>query len=112
MGLMATIWMMLGFVIVFLISAIPLYLAVLFLGGKTTLVKTAFISFLAGLVVFAVKLVFSWGALIAFIILIWIYRESFKLKWWKAFVAWVLQFVILYALILIAALFGFTLAML
>jgi hypothetical protein len=54
-----------------------------------------------------------WGGLLAFIMLIWIYHEIFRLKWFKAFLAWLLQFVfiaIFYAiLIFIAAFVGISL---
>lgn len=107
---MGFIFIIIAYIIVFLISAIPLYLAIGFLGGKTTIMKTAVISFLAGIVISAVKLTFqNWGALIGFIILLFIYHEAFRLKWWKAFAAWVLQFVIIYAFLVIAAVLGLAL---
>ena len=88
--------------IVLLISAIPLHIAVKVLGGKTTLGKTAMIMFVAGIVFGVIS---SWvdtlGTILAFIIMLWIYRESFQLKWWKAFVAWLLQFVFLLIIVLI-----------
>lgn len=89
-------------ILVFLISAIPLYLSVKFLGGKTTLLKTALVSLLAAIVVAVVNNYFKvFGGIIAFILMIWIYREMFKLKWIKALLAWALQFVILFILIVI-----------
>lgn len=82
--------------IIFLVSAIPLHLAVKTLGGKTSLLKTAIVAFLAGLAVAIIEAIFNiWGGAIAFIIMIWIYHEMFKLKWIKAFLAWLLQFIFL-----------------
>lgn len=80
-------------IIVFLLSALPLYFAVKFLGGKTTLFKTALVTFISGIVVSAIKAQFKFGWLLAFFILIWIYHEIFRLKWMKAFIAWILQFI-------------------
>jgi len=81
-------------IILFILSAIPLHFAVKLLGGKTGLIKTAFISFIVGIVVATINTIFkNWGWLIGFFILIWIYHEMFRLKWIKAFLAWLLQFV-------------------
>ena len=57
--------------IFFLISAIPLYLAVNFLGGKTSLLKTAFITLIAGFIVGVIQITLkTWGGLIAFLVLL------------------------------------------
>jgi len=97
-------------VIIFLLSAVPLYLAVKLLGGKTTLLKTAFITLVSGIIVVAIEQFFRiWGGLIAFIVLIWIYHEAFRLKWFKAFLAWILQFIILVLFYWAALALGFTL---
>jgi len=94
-------------VVVFLITSIPLHLAVRFLGGKTSLLNTMFINVIAGVIVAAIQFYFKvWGGLIAFLILLWIYREAFHLKWWKAIVAWLLQFVIIVLFAMLFSLFG------
>lgn len=94
--------------VVMIISALPLYFAVKFLGGKTTILRTLFVMFITGIIVSAVRYRFRiWGSIIAFLLMIWIYREIFRLKWWKAFVAWVLQFVfIAIAYLLLALIIG------
>ena len=113
MALSTAIIALLVIISAFIISALPLYFAVKVMGGKTSLFKTIFINLISGLIVGAVKYVFkTWGALIAFIFLIWIYHESFRLKWFKAFFAWILQFVfvaIFYFILL--ALFGVSLGL-
>ena len=101
-------------IIIFLISALPLYFAVSLLKGRTTLFKTAIITFISGIIVSIVNYFFkTWGALIAFLLLIWIYHEAFRLKWHKAFLSWILQlaFIIAFKFIFgfIAALFGIAL---
>jgi len=88
--------------VVFLVSALPLYFAVKTLGGKTTLFKAGVIMFLTGLLAAFIKSIFNNGWIIAFLLLVVIYRESFKLKWWKAFIVWFIQLLfmaIFYALI-------------
>ncbi len=100
---------------VFLISSLPLYFAVKSLKGKTTLLKTVLVTFVTGIVVSAIRTQFEiFGGIIAFFVLIWIYHEVFRLKWIKAFLAWILQFVfiILFYLIIgliLAALLGVSL---
>ncbi len=102
-------------VVIFLISALPLYFAVKLLNGKTTLFKTAVITFISGIIVSVVNFFFkTWGALIAFVLLIWIYHDVFRLKWHKAFLVWILQlaFIIAFRYIFgfITILFGISMA--
>ena len=90
-------------IVVMIISALPLYFAVRFLGGKTTIFTTLLVMFITGIVVSAVRYLFrTFGGIIAFVLMIWIYREIFRLKWWKAFVAWLLQFVFIAVFYVIA----------
>lgn len=92
------------FLIIFLISTLPLYFAVKILGGKTGLLKTFLVVFISGIILTIINLIFPvWGWLIGFLFLLWFYRELFRLKWWKAFVAWILQFVFLVLLLALAA---------
>ena len=54
----------------------------------------------------------AWG-LIAFLVLVWIYHESFRLKWWKAFIVWVVHALVILVLSFFVVLFGIaTLALL
>ena len=93
-------------ILAFVITSLPLYFAVKFLGGKTTIFKTVFINIIAGIVVSAVQYFFLvYGSIIAFIVLIWIYHEAFRLKWFKALLAWVLQLIFLVLLYTLAYLF-------
>ncbi|MDD5087037.1 MAG: hypothetical protein PHV16_04765 [Candidatus Nanoarchaeia archaeon] len=100
-------------IIIFLISALPLYFAVKLLNGKTTLFKTAIVTLISGIIVSIINFLFrTWGALIAFIVLIWIYHEVFRLKWYKAALVWLihLAFIVVFNFIfgLIAAILGIT----
>ncbi|MBU2634627.1 MAG: hypothetical protein KJ674_05300 [Nanoarchaeota archaeon] len=81
-------------IIIFIISSIPLYLAVKALKGKTSLLKTAIITLIAGIIIAAIQYAFkTFGGLIAFFVLIWIYHEVFRLKWLKAFLVWILHLI-------------------
>jgi len=90
---------------VFLISALPLHLAVKFLGGRTTIIKTAFINILAAILVLVITSFFNvWGSIISFIAVAILYRESFKLKWWKAFLVWLFEGIFLVLLTILSVL--------
>jgi len=91
-------------ILIFIISSIPLNIAVKILGGRTNLLKTALISLIAGIIIGFIPY-----AIIGFIILIWIYHEVFRLKWFKAFFAWLLQFIIIGIFYFILALLGIAL---
>jgi len=98
-------------VLVFVVSAIPLHLAVRMLHGNTTFLKTVFVSLLVGVAAVGVRQFFQiWAGFIAFVLMLWIYHALFDLSWPRAFFAWILQAVIVVALVFaIVALFGITL---
>jgi len=80
-------------------------MAVKFVGGKTNIFKTAITNILAGFVTFLIQRTLNFYAtIISFIVLLLIYREMFRLKWFKAFLVWILQFVFLAILIFVASL--------
>jgi len=78
------------------ISALPLHLAVSFLGGRSSIFKAFLVMIVTGIVIVVITPFFSFGRIIAFILLIWIYREMFRLKWYKAFFAWILQMIFIF----------------
>ena len=95
------------FLLLFLVSTLPLYFSVKLLGGKTGLIKTFLVVLLSGIILAIINSLFStWGWVIAFIFLLWFYHELFRLKWWKCFVVWILQFVFLLLLHFLLALLG------
>ncbi|MFT4303928.1 MAG: hypothetical protein ACMXYG_05150 [Candidatus Woesearchaeota archaeon] len=98
-------------IIIFIVSSIPLYFSVRFLGGKTTLLKTAGVVFI-GAIVFelAHALLRIWAGIIAFILMIAVYAMFFEIGWFRSFFAWLLQFIfIIIFYIIIAILFVNTL---
>ncbi|MBN1274754.1 hypothetical protein JXA12_00470 [Candidatus Woesearchaeota archaeon] len=89
----------------FLISALPLYFSVQLLGGKAGLFKVVLINLLVAFVAILVRFFFdSWGGLVAFIVMIWIYKDFFELSWLRALLAWLLQFVFAVIIIVLAVL--------
>ena len=83
--------------ILFLIASLPLYLAVKLLGGKTGILKAIFVNILAAIVVTIAQSLVSWGNILGLVLLIWMYREFFRLKWIKALLVWILQIIIVIA---------------
>jgi len=60
---------------------------------------TIFINIISGIGIALILNYFKvYGAIIAFIFLIWIYHEGFRLKWFKALIAWALQFVMTFVI--------------
>lgn len=103
-SLLVTVGLM---ILLFIISALPLHFAVKLLGGKSSILKAFIITLISGFVVSIPKLVFdSWGGIIGMFLLIWIYREVFRLKWLKAFLAWILQMIFIFVFSLIFGALG------
>ena len=79
---------------VFVLSSLPLYFPLKFLGAKAKLLAVIFVNLLVGLVTVVVKYLFdTWGGLFAFILMILIYKEMFEIGTLRAILAWLLQFV-------------------
>ncbi len=93
-------------IVAFIIAAIPLYFAVEFLGGKTTFLNVLLVNLIAGVLFAIFGNRFLFGTLLAFFLLIWIYHEVFRLKWYKAVLAWMLQFVFIALFYLLLFLIG------
>jgi len=99
--------------IIFCISAFPLYFAVSIFRKKVSFLSVLLVTLISGFLITALNSYFKvWGFLISFLILILVYREVFRLKWFNAFIVWVLQFLFIVLFIglsaLIAALLGFS----
>ena len=100
-----------AFLIVLIISALPLHFAVKILGGRTHLLKTILVMIVTSIMIVLVSLLLPYGAIIGFIVLIWMYREMFRLKWYKALLVWILQIIFVVILLLILSFVGVTLTL-
>lgn len=97
-------------VVAFMIAALPLHLAVKLLGGKSNIFKAILVNIIVGLVTAGIYGLLPYASIISMIALVWIYREMFRLKWFKAFLAWIVQITLTFVFILIfAILFGVSL---
>lgn len=82
--------------VTFILSAMPLHRAVKFLKGKTNFPKTLLITLVSGLIISILSsLIKIYIGIISSIVLIWIYKKSFKLKWTKAFIVWIIQIILI-----------------
>jgi hypothetical protein len=93
-------------VLIFVVTSIPLHIAVTMLGGDSSILKAAFVNFLAGLVGAGIYLFTGYGWVVAFIALLVVYKLMFGLGFIRAFFAWVLQGVIGFLILLALVYFG------
>ena len=83
------------------LSSIPLYFALHLLGSKKAgFVKVVLVNILAAAIVSSIQASFGWfaGAL-SFIAVLFVYKEMFELGWLTAFIAWLLEIIIVGAII-------------
>lgn len=101
----------LAIIVSILVSAIPLNLAVKLLGGESSLLKVVLVNFVVAVIFVLSYMYFTvFAGLIAFILMLLVYKVMFDIGWIRAILAWLLQFVIAVILILILiAVFGLTL---
>ena len=102
-----TFTLLLAIILIIVISALPLYFSVKLVGGRTTIFQALLINLFASFVVAFISVVFPFGALLSFIILIWIYHEFFKIKWVKALFVWLCQIIVIFFLSLLFTILGF-----
>ncbi len=107
MVLEQTLFNLFIFVVIIVISSLPLYFAVVFLGGKTTILKTFLVMILVAIVSAVIKTALPlFGTFLAWLLLIWIFHEFFRLKYFKAFIAWVLWIIFVVVLNFLIGLLG------
>lgn len=95
--------------LIIVLSSLPLYFSVKLLGGRTSILKTFFVMLIVGVLTIFIQATFSYyGTIIAWFLLIWIFREMFRLKWIKAIIAWVLWVIFTMFFIFIFGVLGFS----
>lgn len=94
--------------VLIIISSLPLYLSLKILfGHKVTIFKVFLVNIIGGLIVAIIKLKFeTFGGVIAFLLLLFVYKIAFRIGWIRALLAWMLQFVILALFTFILSLIG------
>jgi len=98
---MALIWILLILLLGLAISSIPLNIAVHLLGGDSSIIKVIIVNISVGVVAALINFyVNAYAGIVAFISMLFIYKLAFDLGWIRAFLAWILQGIILVLLIL------------
>lgn len=89
----------------FAISSIPLYLSLHVVGARSAgFLRVVFVNILLAFVASFILSYFGlWAGLLAFLAILFVYKEAFGTGWIGAFLAWVLQFVIVGVLIAVFA---------
>ncbi|MBN2458350.1 hypothetical protein JXB31_04435 [Candidatus Woesearchaeota archaeon] len=107
---------LLWIVIVWVLSAIPLNIAVKLLRGKSTLIKAILVNLVVAVLTALINGFFdahtSIALIVGFIVLLLVYKVMFSMGWLRSFLAWILQFVIIAIVIVVLALFGLSLHLL
>lgn len=97
--------------VIFIVAALPLHISLKLMRARTTILKTVLVSIIAGIAVYVIRSEFGiWGGLIAFLAMLFIYKVAFRIGLLRAFVAWLLQFAVAVALIVVALALGVTIA--
>jgi len=94
-GLLLILIFILVLLVIIIITALPLHFGVKFLGGKTTILKAFIMTLVTQLLSLFISyrirspntIRFTIGVL-GILLLVWLYREVFRLKWIKAFLLW------------------------
>ncbi|MBU0979647.1 MAG: hypothetical protein KJ709_02485 [Nanoarchaeota archaeon] len=91
------------YVLLAVVSALPLYLAVNILGKRTSLLKVFLVNILVAVVFASVQSWFlTWGWILGIIVLLLVYKVMFDIGWIRALLVWVVQmlFIVLFSLAL------------
>ncbi|MBS3137620.1 hypothetical protein J4232_04255 [Candidatus Woesearchaeota archaeon] len=88
---------LLWLILIFALSAIPLNLAVKMLSGHSTLLRVVIVNIIVAVLTFVIDIYFTliYSLIISFFALLYVYTVMFDLSYFRAFLAWILQFVII-----------------
>jgi hypothetical protein len=88
------------------VAALPLYLALHIVGArKAGFIRVMLVNIVVALVIILIHSSFgTWAGLVAFIALLFIYKEMFGLGWIGAFLAWVLEAIVAVAIVILLVL--------
>ena len=89
-------------IIVMIVSALPLYLAVKFVGGEAGIVKIILMSLVLSFASLgAARFIGLFAGLVMLIGTLIVYKLAFKISLLKAFIAWVLQYVFVFVAVVV-----------
>jgi hypothetical protein len=102
-----TITSILIILLVVIISSLPLYLAVKLLGGKASILSTFLVMLGTGFISILINLVFPiYGTIIAWLVLIWVFHDVFRLGWLRSIFAWIIWIIFIFVFLFIFSLIG------
>lgn len=97
----------LWFLLIIILSAIPLNIAVKLLGGKSSIVKVIFANIIVAVLGYLIQSQIGvFAGLLTFIIMLFVYKIMFDMGWIRSFLAWLLQYVLILIFFVILALAG------
>lgn len=97
----------LWYIVVLVISAIPLNIAVKFMGGRSSLIKVIIANIIIAIISYFIKENINFLAgFLSFIAMLFVYKLMFRMGWLRSFLAWLLQYVIIAIFFIILALIG------
>ena len=112
MGLIIGLGLLLIILIAIIISSLPLYFAVLMLGGEASILKVFLTNLLIGILSGVLVNYFGFGSLIVLLFVVIFYSFMFKVGFIRSFLAFLIQYVIAFLLvILFAFVFGISLGL-
>jgi len=84
-----------------IVSSLPLYFSVRLFGGDASILKVFFTNILVAIISSVLLRLFGFGALIILLSTILVYMFMFKLGFFRAFFAWLIQYVVAFLLVLL-----------
>ena len=95
------------FIVVLIITALPLHIAVKMLRGKSSILKVIGTNILVALVTFLIHIfIGAFATILSFIAMLFIYKSMFRMGWFRSFLAWLMQLVIIAIIVIILILVG------
>ncbi len=88
-----TLVIILTMVLLIILSSLPLYMAVKFLGGKATIMKVFFTNIIVALILAVLTYLFSMGWIWILLVTVLFYSYIFSMGIFKSLIAWVLQYI-------------------
>ena len=76
----------------FAVSAIPLNIAVKMLEGKSNWIKAIIVNILVAVLSYIISMkIANFAGLLSFVVLLLVYKVMFRIGWFRAIIAWLLQ---------------------
>ncbi len=98
---------MLWYILVLVVSAIPLNIAVKIMGGKSSIIKVIAANIIIAIIgYFIAENINFLAGLLSFIVMLFVYKLMFRMGWVRSFLAWLLQYVIIAIFFILLTLIG------